>query len=167
MSLPEPWLRGPVDGLHPAAAHVFYTFEQCREELARWTADLADRVWEPVGPLAPLGFQIRHIAGSVDRLTTYLEGAQLSDTQLAALKAESTPGATLAELLTAMDREFARTEATLRALTEPLETTRGVGRKALPTTVGGLIVHLAEHTQRHLGQAILTAKLLRGGPPHA
>jgi hypothetical protein len=26
----------------------------------------------------------------------------------------------------------------------------------------GLLVHIAEHTQRHLGQAITTAKLVRG-----
>jgi len=44
---------------------------------------------------------------------------------------------------------------------ETLYEARGVGRKALPTTVIGLIVHLAEHTQRHLGQAITTIKTLR------
>jgi hypothetical protein len=36
-----------------------------------------------------------------------------------------------------------------------------VGRKKLPTTVIGLIVHLAEHTQRHVGQAVSAAKLAR------
>lgn len=163
MNLPEPWLRGPLSGISPFAAHVFYTFQQCREELGRWTAGLEPRVWEPVGPLAPLGFQIRHIAGSVNRLTTYLEGGQLDEAQLTALKAELTPGASLAELLAVMEHEFARTEAVLRAMAGvALDEPRGVGRKALPTTVGGLIVHLAEHTQRHLGQAVLTAKLLRG-----
>jgi uncharacterized damage-inducible protein DinB len=34
----------------------------------------------------------------------------------------------------------------------------GVGRKRLPTTVGGLLTHIAEHTQRHVGQAISAAK---------
>ena len=38
---------------------------------------------------------------------------------------------------------------------------RFVGRKQLPTTVLGLLVHIAEHTQRHLGQAITIAKVVR------
>jgi uncharacterized damage-inducible protein DinB len=37
---------------------------------------------------------------------------------------------------------------------------RYVGRKRMPTTVGGLLVHVAEHTQRHVGQAITTARIL-------
>ena len=159
--MPEPWLRGPLETLHPVAAHVFYTFQQCREELRLWTAGLEDRVWEPLAPLAPLGFHIRHIAGSVDRLTTYLECRALDAAQLAALKAESTPGATLAQLLDEMEWAFARTEEVLRQLRAPLTETRGVGRQALPATVGGLMVHIAEHTQRHLGQAVLTAKMMR------
>jgi hypothetical protein len=143
-------------------AHLFYTFQQCREELASWTAGLESRVWDTPHGLTPLGFQIRHIGGSVNRLATYLEGGQLSDAQLAVLKAEQMPGASLAELLAAMNLEFARAEAIAKAFgAERLLEPRGVGRKALPTTAGGLIVHIAEHTQRHLGQAILLAKLLR------
>jgi uncharacterized damage-inducible protein DinB len=42
---------------------------------------------------------------------------------------------------------------------------RGVGRMMLPTTVGSLLVHCAEHTQRHLGQAITTAKVLMAMRP--
>jgi hypothetical protein len=38
---------------------------------------------------------------------------------------------------------------------------RQVGRKRLPTTVIGLLTHIAEHTQRHVGQAISAAKLAR------
>jgi len=30
----------------------------------------------------------------------------------------------------------------------------------LPTTVGGLLVHVADHTQRHVGQAVTTAKIV-------
>jgi hypothetical protein len=42
------------------------------------------------------------------------------------------------------------------------EEPRGVGRARLPSTVGGLLVHCAEHTQRHVGQAITTAKVVIG-----
>jgi uncharacterized damage-inducible protein DinB len=37
---------------------------------------------------------------------------------------------------------------------------RHVGKKQLPTSVGGLLVHVADHTQRHVGQAITTAKIV-------
>ena len=37
---------------------------------------------------------------------------------------------------------------------------QGIGRKQLPTTVGGLLLHCAEHTQRHVGQMVTTAKLV-------
>ena len=38
---------------------------------------------------------------------------------------------------------------------------RGVGRAQLPSTVLGLLFHVAEHTQRHTGQVIATAKVVR------
>jgi uncharacterized damage-inducible protein DinB len=38
-----------------------------------------------------------------------------------------------------------------------------VGKKQLPTSVGGLLVHLADHTQRHVGQIVTTAKVLKAG----
>jgi uncharacterized damage-inducible protein DinB len=46
-----------------------------------------------------------------------------------------------------------------------LEATRIVGRQALPTTLAGLLVHIADHTQRHVGQAITTAKFVRAARP--
>jgi uncharacterized damage-inducible protein DinB len=141
---------------------VFFSFAQVREDLARHTAGLRrEQVWQPVSG-ASLGFHLKHIAGSVDRLTTYLLGRQLRETQLASLKQEHVNDATLNELLQAIDTSLRSAEASLRELDPArLYEPRAVGRRALPTTVLGLIVHLAEHTQRHLGQAITTAKLLR------
>jgi uncharacterized damage-inducible protein DinB len=141
---------------------VFFSFAQVREDLARHTAGLTrEQVWQSVAG-ASLGFHLKHIAGSVDRLTTYLIGRQLSDAQLASLKQEHVEDAALNELLQAINTSLRSAEASLREL-DPgtLYEPRAVGRRALPTTVLGLIVHLAEHTQRHLGQAITTAKLLR------
>jgi uncharacterized damage-inducible protein DinB len=160
----EPWMRGPIEGLPPVVSHLLYTFQQAREELAHHTRDvLPEQLWmRPAPKLAPLGFHLKHIAGSVDRLATYLAGRLLSDSQLAILRSENVEGSeTLPELLENLSETFARVEAQVRAIgpDQYLEV-RGVGRKALPTTVAGLIIHISEHTQRHLGQAVLTAKLL-------
>lgn len=160
---PEPWLRGPVPGLHPVLGALIHSFEQAREDLARFTSGLTDEdIWTQPGGLAPLGFQLRHIAGSVERLTVYLASGALSGSQLAAMRSEMTPGDSLTALLDAIDESFQHTEALVRAMDPAtLGDRRGIGRKQLPTTVGGLVVHLAEHTQRHVGEAIVTAKLLR------
>jgi uncharacterized damage-inducible protein DinB len=160
---PEPWLRGPLEGVSALVQPVFFSFAQVREDLAAHTSGLSDeQVWRSVGPLPSLGFQLRHIAGSVDRLTTYLMGEQISPEQIQTLKGESEPGASLDELLASVDAALSASEARLRTL-DPADahTPRYIGRKQLPSSVLGLIVHLAEHTQRHLGQAITTAKLLR------
>ncbi len=162
---PEPWLRGPLPGVAPAVAPVLHCFEQVREDLALHTAGLRDDdAWRSIGALPPLGFQLRHIAGSVDRLTSYLMDEPLEPEQLAFLKQEATPGQGLAGLLAALDRALSAAERRIKTLDPAtIYNPRYVGRKRLPTTVLGLLVHIAEHTQRHLGQAITTAKLLRDG----
>ncbi len=157
---PEPWLRGPIEGVHPLVAPLFFSFAQVREDLRQHTEGLADEeVWQPAGPNPPLGFQLRHMAGSVDRLATYLAGGDLTKEQLEALRAEAVPGASLGDLLKTLDQTLSRVEEHLKAL-DPgtLYQPRYVGRKRMPTSVIGLLVHIAEHTQRHLGQAISTAK---------
>jgi uncharacterized damage-inducible protein DinB len=158
----EPWLRGPIEGVHPLVAPVFFSFAMVREDLARHTAGLThQQVWRKLDR-ASLGFHLKHIAGSVDRLMVYLNGGQLSDSQLESMKQESIADADLPALLSGIDASFRAAEDSLRALDpQTLYDSRSVGRKALPTTVIGLIVHLAEHTQRHLGQAITTSKLVR------
>ncbi len=163
MSLPEPWLRGPLDGVEPLAQPVLFSFAQVREDLAKHTAGLgADQVWRGVNDLPPLGFHLRHIAGSVDRLTTYLMGDQLTPEQIALLRQEAQPGASLDDLLAAVDAALAASEQRICTIQpSQLHQPRSIGREQLPSTVLGLLVHLAEHTQRHLGQAITTAKLVR------
>jgi hypothetical protein len=162
-ALPEPWLRGALPDVDPLLAPALRSFEQVREDLAHHTGGITDHeIWLALHGLAPLGFQLRHIAGSVDRLTTYLAGGSLSPAQLADLAAEMEPRGSRADLLDAVDHALRRSEFALRALDPArLHEPRTVGRLALPTTAIGLVVHLAEHTQRHLGQAILTAKLVR------
>lgn len=160
----EPWLRGPLEGVSPFVAPLLYSFQMAREDLARHTEGLsAEQLWARPAGAAPVGFHIRHIGGSVERLMVYAQGGQLREEQLAALRDEMTPGATREELLAELDRALSAAECAARALPpEALAEPRGVGRKRLPTTVIGLLVHTAEHTQRHVGQAVTTARLVRG-----
>ncbi len=98
----------------------------------------------------------------MDRLLTYAEGRQLKNEQTAALLSEMNGHALPEEVLGELRAGFERAELRIRALAGAnLEEPRTVGRQALPTTIGGLLVHVADHTQRHVGQAIITAKLIR------
>jgi hypothetical protein len=167
-ALEEPWLRGPLPGVHPLVAPTLHAFAQAREDLAQWTDGLADvQIWSRPHGLAPVGFHLRHVAGSVERLTTYLRGQQLTQLQLQAVRQELdydeiNPGPGRSALIEEVNEALLQSENIIRGIspssfTEP----RTVGRKQLPTTVIGLVVHLAEHTQRHVGELIVTAKIVR------
>jgi uncharacterized damage-inducible protein DinB len=159
----EPWLRGPIAGVHPLTAPILYAFQQAREDLARYTAALTtEQIWATPFGLGSAGFHIDHIAGSTDRLMTYLQGRELSPSQLAALKDEGDPARRPGreELLSRLDRVFEAAEEVVRAIPpDALAEPRTVGRQHLPTSVVGLLTHIAEHTQRHIGQAISAVKL--------
>jgi uncharacterized damage-inducible protein DinB len=163
----EPWLRGAETDLPAVARAVLHALQLAGEDLHKWCGDLsdADVNARPSG-VAPVAFHIRHIARSVDRLLTYAEGGSLSHQQLAQLKTELDPGetgsSTRAELFSELDAALKDAASRVRALAKTnLEEARNVGKKHLPTTVGGLLVHVADHTQRHVGQAITTAKIVR------
>lgn len=160
----EPWLRGTLTEVDTVRRQVLHALELTAEDVERWCAGLSDleinaRPFE----LAPVAFHLRHIARSLDRLLTYAEGRQLSNRQLASLRDELDEGATTSEVLAEIRSALASATARVRAIS-PLayEEPRGVGRAELPSTVGGLLIHCAEHTQRHTGQAITTAKVIMG-----
>jgi uncharacterized damage-inducible protein DinB len=155
-------MRGPIPGVHPLLAPVLFSFQQAREDLAKYTAPLTqEQIWARPHGFGSVAFHIRHIAGSTDRLMTYLQGRELDASRLAALEAEERPaGLSREELLAGVDQVFREAESVVRALDPAtLAEARWVGRKRLPTTVAGLLTHIAEHTQRHVGQAISAAKL--------
>jgi DinB family protein len=158
----EPWLRGTLTDVPVVARAVLHALELAREDIVLWCGELtdADLNARPNG-VAPVAFHIRHICRSVDRLLTYAEGHMLLADQIASMKAELDEGAThdslFWEFRTAMERIPPRVKMIGAG---SLETPRIVGRKGLPTTVGGLLIHTAEHTQRHVGQAITTAKIV-------
>jgi uncharacterized damage-inducible protein DinB len=165
--LPEPWLRGPVAGVPVLVAPILYTFAQAREDLAKHTEGLtAEQIWASPHGFGSVGFHMRHIAGSTERLMTYLVGRQLTEDQMRAIAEESKPLAIgRDELLALLDRSLAAAEGIVRGIDPAtLEQPRAVGRKKLPTTVIGLLTHIAEHMQRHVGQAISAAKWARVTP---
>ena len=160
--LPEPWLRGTLSEVPAVARGVLHALELAQEDIHKWCGVLSsERIHARPSGLPSVASQLRHIAGSVDRLVTYAEGNSLSETQLRALKAEAEARGTTAEILAALDTAIASASKRIRALaSENLALPRAVGKKQLPTTLGGLLVHVADHTQRHVGQAIITAKLI-------
>jgi hypothetical protein len=159
----EPWLRGTLLELDPLRRGVLHALELAAEDVAKWCTALSGEELEvrPFG-LAPVGFHLRHIARSLDRLLTYAEGSALTDLQLAKLRSElvsSGHEATLLEFAEGIELAVVRVR---RFVPESYGELRGVGREGLPTTVGGLLVHCAEHTQRHAGQVVTTAKVAAG-----
>ncbi len=159
----EPWLRGTHADIPAVARAVLHALDLASDDLTKWAEGLTDLEVhaQPLGLMSVAG-HLRHIARSTDRLLTYAEGGQLSSEQLTALKAEQTGAETLAELLAEVETSFTNAADRIRVLgTADFNTARGVGRKQLPTSIGGALIHVADHTQRHVGQVITTAKVLR------
>lgn len=160
----EPWLRGTLTEVDAVRRQVLHAFELAVEDIEKWCASLNDdemnaRPFE----IAPVAFHLRHIVRSLDRLLTYAEGSQLSDAQIASLRRELDGGVSAAAVLEEFREGMAEAARRVREISPAsYEQTRGVGRKMLPTTLGGLMVHCADHTQRHVGQAVTTAKVVTG-----
>ncbi len=159
----EPWMRGTHTEVPAVGRAVLHALELALDDLSKWTVGLTDAEThsQPLG-LPSVAFHLRHIARSTDRLLGYAEGKQLSAEQLTALKAEQSGEETLAELLAEVETSFSIAAERVRVLaTANFDTFRGVGRKQLPTSIGGALIHVADHTQRHVGQVVTTAKVLR------
>ena len=166
MSEPEVWLRGPVEDVTPMLQPVAHGLLQCRLEVRATVPSLtAAQIWMRPGGAASAGYHVRHAVGSLDRLLTYARGRQLSQEQMLALREEGQSDqrdgiadSLVAEFDHAVDRALAQVRATdPSSLLEPRE----VGRAKLPSTVLGLLFHAAEHTQRHVGQVVTTAKVVK------
>ncbi len=159
----EPWLRGTYTDVPAVGRAVLHALDLALDDLTKWTAGLTDDEVHsrPLG-LTSLAFHLRHIARATDRILTYAEGGQLSAEQLAALKAEQSGEETLAELLGEVEASFSNAAERVRTLAgADFNIFRGVGRKQLPTSIGGALIHVADHTQRHVGQVVTTAKVLK------
>lgn len=164
-SSPEPWLRGPLPGIPPVLQPVAHALLHAVEDVQTALDGFPDEaLWERPAGVASVGFHLRHVAGVLDRLTTYARGEALTPDQLEYLAAEEPPGPEATEDLVgafeaAVENALAQIGATPSdTVFEP----RIVGRQGLPSTVLGLLFHAAEHTQRHVGQLLVTARVVRG-----
>ena len=167
MSGIEAWLDGPVEGVPPLLMPVAHALIQTHQDLEGATTDLTvDEVWTRPGGAASVGFHLRHIAGSTDRLLTYALGDPLAPDQIAAIKLEGTPGAPPAsakELLASVARAVDAALAVLRETpAEQLLEFRGVGKAQRPSDVIGLCRHAGQHGRLHVGDDATPASVLRG-----
>jgi hypothetical protein len=161
----EPWMRGTHANLDPVLRAVIHGLELAEEDVARWCDGLndAEMFARPCG-VAPVAFHLRHIARSLDRLLTYAENRVLSEAHLGALRTEMSVEGSAADVLAEFHEalRIAKQRMVMFA-PESVAEPRGIGRELLPTTVAGLLIHCAEHTSRHVGQVVTTAKIVRAG----
>jgi hypothetical protein len=164
---PEIWLRGPLEGIPPLLQPVAHALLQAREEVNSLMADFPEiLLWVMPVNMASPGFHLQHLAGVVDRLFTYARGQALTEHQLNKLAIEGKMpqiGYSVINLLEVFNRQV---DEALKQLAETdeliLTEKRVVGRNKLPSTVIGLYTHAAEHTMRHVGQLLVTSRMLRG-----
>ena len=162
----EPWLSGTHTETPAVGRAVLHALDLALDDLRKWTGGLSDAEThsQPLG-LPAIAFHLRHIARSTDRILTYAEGNQLSAEQLAVLKTEQTgerKQESLAELIAEVEVSFSNAAKRIRTLANAnFDTPRAVGRKQLPASIGGALIHVADHTQRHTGQVVTTAKVLK------
>lgn len=161
----EVWLRGPVSGIPALLQPVAHALLQAREEVENFMHDLPeDLIWERPAGVASVGYHLQHLTGILQRLFTYALGEALTEEQLAYLYAEGKPTkATAQELVQQFHEQVDKALEELRQTDEKtLTEVRRVGRSQVESTVIGLYFHAAEHSMRHVGQLLVTARVLRG-----
>ena len=159
----EVWLRGPLPDIPSHVQGVAHALLQAREEVRALTADFPDDLlWGKPFGVASVGFHLQHLQGVLNRLFTYARGEALSEVQLQALSKEGQSILGTRALYAAFSQEVDRALMQLRGANEDeLLEVRGVGRQQLPSTVLGLYTHAAEHTMRHVGQLLVTVRVLQ------
>ena len=164
----EPWLNGAIDGMPPMLMPAAHALMQAQEDIARYASNLTpEELWMKPNGVPSVGFHLLHINGSMDRLLTYTKGEALSPAQFEFLKREQEvePNISTKELLHAINERITEILNFMRNLPEiEYFAERVVGRVKLKTNVFGLIFHIAEHTQRHVGSLIVVSKIVRSHP---
>jgi uncharacterized damage-inducible protein DinB len=160
----EVWQRGPVENIPALLQPVAHALLQAREEVSELMEDFPEtELWRKPADVASVGFHLQHLTGVLDRLFTYARKQPLDEVQLKSLAAEGKPADVKVALLVAMFSSQVDKALQQLATTEErtLSEARGVGRAQIPSTVIGLLVHSAEHTMRHVGQLLVTVKMIQ------
>jgi uncharacterized damage-inducible protein DinB len=160
----EYWLRGPLEGVPDLLQPVAHALLQADAEIQDIIKDFPkENLWLKPAGVASVGFHLQHIVGFLDRLFTYSKGESLTEAQLHYLENEGKENDALSpqDLTTALQRQIDISIEHFKTINEDtLTQARYVGRKRLPSTVIGLLFHAAEHTMRHTGQLLVTARVL-------
>ncbi len=164
--MPEAWLEGPIPEVPGELMPVAHSLTDALREFEAAASDLdPGQLWATPHGAASVGFHLQHVCGAADRLLTYARGEGLTAEQFQALRGEGQSGdpPVVAEVLIGQVRDTVAAIIDVLRATDPstLDAPRSVGRAALPSTVRGLLFHIAEHTRRHAGQVIVTAKVVR------
>ncbi|CAM4257861.1 DinB family protein [Zobellia nedashkovskayae] len=163
-SKPEVWLRGPVPEIPLLLQPAAHALLQSSEEIERYLLDFPeDKLWTKIAGRASIGFHLQHITGVLDRMMTYAKSENLSELQFNYLSQEGKSNEKLhtKDLVINFQNKTDQALSFFKTLTEAtLREERTVGRKKLPSTTLGLLFHAAEHSQRHVGQLLVTASML-------
>jgi uncharacterized damage-inducible protein DinB len=164
---PEIWLRGSLPGISALLQPAAHALLQAKEDVYKYTEDFPEQLlWEKPAGRASVGFHLQHLTGVLDRMLTYAAGKPLSETQFEYLGNEGNPETNCGvdSLVMAFDQKIAEALEVFKNTPETILTEkRTVGRKKLPSSVIGLLFHAAEHSQRHVGQLLVTVSVLREG----
>jgi uncharacterized damage-inducible protein DinB len=158
----EVWMNGPIDQVPDLLQPVAHALLQARNEVNEFMIGFPEPLlWERPANVASTGFHLQHLRGVLDRLFTYSKELKLNEDQLIALSEEGKPTKVLKQLLQEFNEQIDQCIKDLQVINPDLLTeTRYLGRKMIPTTMIGLLFHAAEHTMRHIGQLLVTVKIL-------
>lgn len=161
----EVWLRGPLPDIAPLLQPVAHTLLQAREEVNNIMADFPEIfLWVKPNGMASPAFHLQHLTGVLDRLFTYARGESLTAEQFVNLNTEGKEPekqCSVNGLIEIFNKQVDEALEQLSNTSEAILTeTRGVGRAQIPSTVIGLLTHAAEHIMRHVGQLLVTARIL-------
>ena len=160
----EVWQRGAIKDIPTLLQPVAHALLQAREELNITMINFPDNLlWEKPTGIASPAFHLQHLAGVLDRVFTYARNEKLNEVQLIQLQFELfIPELKVDNLLSRFSLQVDLAIFQLKNTNEnTLTEIRGIGRKLIPSTVIGLLVHAAEHTMRHIGQLIVTIKIIK------
>ena len=166
MQQPEYWLRGKMEHIPDLLQPVAHSLMQSKEEVRNYMEEFPESLlWEKPAGRASVGFHLQHLFGVLDRLHTYAKNEDLSKEQFLYFKEEGVSNSSITSEMLVKNFEEKVLEAIKVLENIPdasLTEFRGVGRKQLPSSVIGILFHAAEHSQRHVGQLLVTISVIKG-----